>query len=232
MNKISKKRNTLKTYLSENRLMLIGVGFVLGIIAFFILSYIVGCLVGSKDDGLWENMFGGMFIACIGIIALLVIIAFVIVIIGLLEEFCSKQKAIYNYIHLPLSSDELRQMLAEKKFEANTKSYLEYLDNQLIYKSRIFQEKDAIQLKPKDVLILLRTIKEVFGDEEISAAYKAYIGEISEGFLKYQCLEEIVYEYAYTCDALYLRLMDDNNTVIVKTFKRKTLVKSKILKGI
>lgn len=229
MNKISKKRNTLKTYLSENRLMLIGVGFVLGIIAFFILSYIVGCLVGSKDDGLWENMFGGMFIACIGIIALLVIIAFVIVIIGLLEEFCSKQKAIYNYIHLPLSSDELRQMLAEKKFEANTKSYLEYLDNQLIYKSRIFQEKDAIQLKPKDVLILLRTIKEVFGDEEISAVHKAHTGE---GFLKYQCLEEIVYEYAYMCDALYLRLMNDNNTVIVKTFKRKTLVKSKILKGI
>lgn len=229
MNKISKKRNTLKTYLSENRLMLIGVGFVLGIIAFFILSYIAGCLVGSKDDGLWENMFSGMFIACIGIIALLVIIAFVIVIIGLLEEFCSKQKAIYNYIHLPLSSDELRQMLAEKKFEANTKSYLEYLDNQLIYKSRIFQEKDAIQLKPKDVLILLRTIKEVFGDEEISALHKAHTGE---GFLKYQCLEEIVYEYAYMCDALYLRLMNDNNTVIVKTFKRKTLVKSKILKGI
>ncbi len=120
-------------------------------------------------------------------------------------------------------------MLAEKKFEANTKSYLEYLDNQLIYKSRIFQEKDAIQLKPKDVLILLRTIKEVFGDEEISAVHKAHTGE---GFLKYQCLEEIVYEYAYMCDALYLRLMNDNNTVIVKTFKRKTLVKSKILKGI
>lgn len=230
MNKISKKRNTLKTYLSENRLMLIGVGVVLGIIAFFALSYIVGRLAAPKGD-----MFDGILIVCIGIMAtmaLLVIIALLIVIIGLLEIFCSKQKAIYNYIHLPLSSDELRQMLAEKKFEANTKSYLEYLDNQLIYKSRILQEKDAIQLKPKDVLILLRTIKEVFGDEEISAAYKAYIGEISEGFLKYQCLEEIVYEYAYTCDALYLRLMDDNNTVIVKTFKRKTLVKSKILKGI
>ena len=229
MNKISKQRNTLKTYLSENKPVLIGVGVVLGIIAFFILSYIVGCLVGSKDDGLWENMFGGMFIACIGIMALLVIIAFVILIIGLLEIFCSKQKAIYNYIHLPLSSDELRQMLTEEKFEANTKSYLEYLDNQLAYGSRILQEKKSIQLKPKDILVLLRTIKEVFGNEEISAAHKAHTGE---GFLKYQCLDEIVYEYAYTCDALYLRLMDDNNTVIVKTFKRKTLVKSKILKGI
>ena len=229
MNKISKKRNTLKTYLSENKPVLIGVGVVLGIIAFFILSYIVGCLVGSKDDGLWENMFGGMFIACIGIMALLVIIAFVIVIIGLLEIFCSKQKAIYNYIHLPLSSDELRQMLTEKKFEANTKSYLKYLDEQLAYGSRILQEKKSIQLKPKDVLILLRTIKEVFGDEEISAAYKAHTGE---GFLKYQCLEEIVYEYVYMCDALYLRLMNDNNTVIVKTFKRKTLVESQKLKGI
>ena len=229
MNKISKQRNTLKTYLSENKPVLIGVGVVLGIIAFFILSYIVGCLVGSKDDGLWENMFGGMFIACIGIMALLVIIAFVILIIGLLEIFCSKQKAIYNYIHLPLSSDELRQMLTEEKFEANTKSYLEYLDNQLAYGSRILQEKKSIQLKPKDILVLLRTIKEVFGNEEISAAHKAHTGE---GFLKYQCLDEIVYEYAYTCDALYLKLMDDNNTVIVKTFKRKTLVKSKILKGI
>ena len=229
MNKISKQRNTLKTYLSENKPVLIGVGVVLGIIAFFILSYIVGCLVGSKDDGLWENMFGGMFIACIGIMALLVIIAFVILIIGLLEIFCSKQKAIYNYIHLPLSSDELRQMLTEEKFEANTKSYLEYLDNQLAYGSRILQEKKSIQLKPKDILVLLRTIKEVFGNEEISAAHKAHTGE---GFLKYQCLDEIVYEYAYMCDALYLKLMNDNNTVIVKTFKRKTLVKSKILKGI
>ena len=207
--------------------MLIGVGVVLGIIAFFILSYIVGCLVGSKDDGLWENMFGGMFIACIGIIALLVIIAFVIVIIGLLEIFCSKQKAIYNYIHLPLSSDELRQMLTEKKFEANTKSYLKYLDEQLAYGSRILQEKKSIQLKPKDILVLLRTIKEVFGNEEISAAHKTY-----KEFLKYQCLEEIVYEYAYMCDALYLSLMDDNNTVIVKIFKHKILAESQELKGI
>lgn len=224
MNKISKKRNTLKTYLIENKPVLIGVGVVLGIIAFFALSYIVGRLAAPKGTGI----FGGVTIILVGIM----IIGLLIVIIGLLEIFCSKQKAIYNYIHLPLSSDELRQMLAEKKFEANTKSYLEYLDNQLIYKSRILQEKDAIQLKPKDVLILLRTIKEVFGDEEISAAHKAHTGETGEGFLKYQCLEEIVYKYAYMCDALYLRLMDDNNTVIVKTFKRKTLVESQKLKGI
>lgn len=223
MNKISKKRNTLKTYLSENKPVLIGVDVVLRIIVLVPLSYGVGCLAAPKGTGLHEIIFGGAAIILVGIM----IFALLIVIIGLLEIFCSKQKAIYNYIHLPLSSDALRQMLTEEKFEANTKSYLKYLDEQLAYGSRILQEKKSIQLKPKDILVLLRTIKEVFGNEEISAAHKTY-----KEFLKYQCLEEIVYEYTYMCDALFLSLMDDNNTVIVKIFKHKILAESQELKGI
>ena len=56
--------------------MLIGVGVVLGIIVLIALSYGVGCLAAPKGTGLHEIIFGGAIIILVGIMALIIIIAF------------------------------------------------------------------------------------------------------------------------------------------------------------
>lgn len=157
---------------------------ILGILAFIFIkkSYVVGYMhyLCSPEDELSD--FEVIITMTVEIMILFIIGIFVfIILISILKEAELKQKGIYNYIHLPLSSDELRQILAENRFEANAKNYLEYLDNQLTYR-----KGKSIQLKPTDVLTLLRTIKEVFGVEEILVATR----KERKIFVEYQCLKK------------------------------------------
>ena len=243
-----KKRNIFKIYLSENKVLLSGIAFILFILCFMGLSYIIGDSQLPKEDmlntevstvGIVLKGMGVMVKKFVNLILPLLVIVYIFIV---LKAFYDKQKAIYRYAHFSFSPDELRQMLAENKFEANINAYLEYVDKQLIYDKGRY-ENISIQLKPIDVLNILKSAKEVFGENEVIVSHGCYerINSQQEPMTTekiyngYVCLKKIItarcgadFYHVPDDSIVYLRLLD-NNAVAIEIFSGEIKIIDHIL---
>ena len=248
-----KKRNIFKIYLSENKVLLSGIAFILFILCFMGLSYIIGDSQLSKEEVLnTEVSTVGIVLKGIGVIVkklvdlILPLLAAFVVIVGILivlKDFYNKQKAIYRYAHFSFSPDGLRQMLAENKFAANINEYLEYINKQLIYGKGMYKNR-SIQLRPIDVLNILKSAKEVFGENEVIVSHGCYkrVNSQQEPMITekvyngHACLEKIITArcradfYRVPDDSIaYLRLLGNNNAVAIEIFSGEIKIIDHIL---
>lgn len=257
MNEFSKKMSILKTYIEQNITAFKAISIILLIIPWGFFTICLGRLVLStqiENMGV-NNLFGecavwlcylcfGALIEFLGIFYFCVLAYFVFYMVEALVTFIRKQKAIHNYLYLPLTADEINKAAERNEFNRNVMDYLEYIDNKLSYYG--FNKKDyqTILLNIDDIFKLMYSIKDVFNINNIDIVwfdenYDRWFEFASDFFKHYissksEILDEMSLDWwvdNYCNPKVTLTLTDDNTITASVSFEDddKTVHKDKVV---
>lgn len=217
LKQFSKKRNILMTLFDEMP-ALQNIFYIIIIAVYFISIYF--CL--NKI-----NQYFNYNLVCFDIGAFAVLIGLTIPLIPFLIHFLihflikfisgniSHIKAIINYTRLPLTSEELILGISNQLFlDADT--YLDFLEKKLKYKW--FDDVKYINISYPDLFVILKSIKEVFGDEKIYIlSYlekQKFYGYMQNVLPFYDTLDDISDKFVNYHDEIIVSLQNENDTLI------------------
>lgn len=124
-------------------------------------------------------------------------------------------KAIINYTRLPLTSEELILGISNQLF-SNADTYLEFLEKKLKYKW--LDDTKYINISYSDLFVILKSIKEVFGDDKIYIL-SYFEKQESYGYMQnvlpfYNTLDDISDKFVNYHDEIMVSLQNENDTLI------------------